>query len=170
MLLPLALDRRTRRLEARAQHRWRRSRLARFADLVELLVQREHFFEQCCRHLSSAAACRVLLRPDAGQTFDCEQMLDARDRVTQGAIRVVQVRRSFEARQPLGRRGVVVVVRMELATELAEPALEILRVNGELARQPEEREVVAVSPEGENAAAVRAEVLVDRSAGATAAA
>src|SRR5262245_23309783 len=58
---------------------------------------------------------------------------------------------------------------MKLPTELAEPAIQLALIDHQLARQAEEREVVAMPPEGEDAAAARAEVLVDRSARAAAA-
>ena len=59
---------------------------------------------------------------------------------------------------------------MELATQLTKPALEILSGDRQLARQSEKREVVAVAAERQDAAAVRAEVFVNRRAGATGAA
>jgi len=97
-------------------------------------------------------------------------MLHARDWILQGAIRVVQIRRSLEAREPFGRRGVVVVVGMKLAAQLAKALLEILRVDGEPPRQAEEREVVAVPAQREEAAALRAEVLINGSTRAAVAA
>jgi len=53
---------------------------------------------------------------------------------------------------------------MKLAAQVAEPALEIVGVDDELARQAEKREVIAVAPEREDAAALRAEMVVDRRA------
>src|SRR5207247_9488761 len=94
----------------------------------------------------------------------------ARDRNLQGAIRVVQIGRALEAREAFGRRRVVEVFRMKLAAQLAEAPLEIAGVDDKTARQTEKRKVVAVASEREDAAALRAEVLVDGSARAAVAA
>ena len=59
---------------------------------------------------------------------------------------------------------------MKLAAQRAEPLLEIGRVEVQLARQPEEREVVAVAAERQDLRALRAEVHVDRRAAAAGAA
>src|SRR5262245_35075456 len=59
---------------------------------------------------------------------------------------------------------------MKLAAQLAEAPLEIGRLDRQLPRQTEEREVVAMTAQRENAAALRTEVLVDRSPRAAAAA
>src|ERR1044071_7138678 len=97
-------------------------------------------------------------------------MLDAGNRVLQRPIRVVEIGGTLQARKALGRRRVVVVVGMKLAAQFAEPPLEIIRVDHQAARQAEEREVVAVTGKPQDTAALRAEVLVDRSARAAVAA
>jgi hypothetical protein len=52
---------------------------------------------------------------------------------------------------------------MELAAQLSETPLEILRVDQQLAGQTEKCEVVAVPAEREYTAALRTEVLIDGS-------
>jgi hypothetical protein len=59
---------------------------------------------------------------------------------------------------------------MELAAQLPEAAIEILDVERERPRQSHEREEVAVAADRQNAAAIGAEVLVDRSTRTAAAA
>ena len=73
--------------------------------------------------------------------------------------------RSRLARRSAGRR-VVEVVGMELPAQLAEAPLEIGGVEIQLARQAEEREVVAVPAERQDLRALRTEVRVDRRAAA----
>ena len=110
VLLALRVDRLARRVEPRAQRRRIGARLAQLANLVELLVQREHFLEQRRRHLRPRA------RPPTSPAADpsiASRCSIARDRILQRAIRVVQIRRALEAREPLGRRRVVEVVRDE---------------------------------------------------------
>ncbi len=53
-------------------------------------------------------------------------------------------------------------VRVKLPTELPESSLEITKVNPQTPRQSEEREVVSMTTEREDSAALPAEVLVDR--------
>ena len=84
---------------------------AQLPDLIQLLVQREHFLEQRRRHLT-----RRLFRAFRRQALpSLQQVFDARHRLAQRAIRVVQIRRPLEAGAPLGRRRVVEVVRDETA-------------------------------------------------------
>ena len=161
-----SLDRRACRSSRAASAAGIGAGLPLLANLVELLVQLEHFFEQRRRHLRRSASFRLRRR----QPLDRQQMLDARRRSAQRAIRVVEIRRALEAGQPLGWRRVVVVVGMKLTAQIAEAPLEVRRRDRQLARQAEEREVVAVPAQRQDAAALRAEVLVDRSAGAAAAA
>src|SRR3954463_2149022 len=97
-------------------------------------------------------------------------MLGARDGISQRAVCVIEIRGPFEAGKPLGRRCVVVVVRMKFAAESAELALELARVDDQPARQPKKREVIAVAAECQDAAALRTEMLVHRSARAAIAA
>src|SRR5688572_22336576 len=59
---------------------------------------------------------------------------------------------------------------MELPAQIAEAALQLLRIQPQPAWHPHEGEVVAVPAEPENPAAMRAEVLVHRRSGATGAA
>src|SRR5207302_4743648 len=108
----LGLDRRARALEPRLPFfGWRAARPP-LPNLVELFVQREHFFEKRRRHLL-----RRIFRALRREPFQPEEILDPGDRIAQRSIRVVQVRRSLEAGAPLGRRRVVEIIRMELAAE-----------------------------------------------------
>ena len=59
---------------------------------------------------------------------------------------------------------------MKLAAQFTKAPLEIARVDDQLSRQTEKRKIVAVAAEREDAAALRAEVLVDGSTRAAAAA
>src|SRR5262249_734577 len=59
-----------------------------------------------------------------------------------------------------------VVVGMKFATEVAEALFEILRIEREAARQPQECKVVPMPAQRKDPAALRAEVLVNRRAGA----
>ena len=77
VLVALALDRRARRRQPRRERRAiGTARFAQLANLVELLVEREHLLEQRRRHLHRAVFVRLRRR----QSFDGEQMLDARHR------------------------------------------------------------------------------------------
>ena len=122
---PLGFDRLARALEPALPLFRRRAAGAQLADLVELLVQREHFLEQRRRHLLGR-----LGRTRRGEAFELQQVLDPRDRLLQRPVGVVQVRRPLEAGAPLGRRRVVEVVGMELAAQRAEALLEIARRRG----------------------------------------
>src|SRR5262245_13568146 len=97
-------------------------------------------------------------------------MLDARDRILQRAVRIVEVRGAFEAGETFGGGRVVVVIRVELAAQFAEPLLELLRIDVQTPGQAEEREVVAMATKRQDPAALRAEMLVERGARAAAAA
>ncbi len=100
------------------------------------------------------------------EPFELQQVLDPRDRLLQGPIRVVQIRRALETRAAFRRRRVEEVVRMKLPAQAAEPLLEIVGADVELARQPEKREVVAVPADRQDLRALRAEVRVDGRAAA----
>src|SRR4030095_17152760 len=95
-----------------------------------------------------------------------EGVLDAGDRSAQCPIRVVQIRRPLQTGETLGRRCVVEIVRMKLTAQVAKAPLQLRLVDDETPRPPQEREVIAVPPERENPAALRAEMLVHRGAGA----
>src|SRR5262249_60529705 len=95
------------------------------------------------------------------EPFELQQVFHPRRRLLQRPIRVVQIRRSLEARAAFGRGRVEEVVRMELTAQAAEPLLEVVRVDAELARQAEKQEVVAVTADRQNLRALRAEVRVD---------
>src|SRR6185369_9968385 len=107
VLLALAVNRRAGRIEPRRERRRLGAGLPLLANLVELLVQLEYFLEEGRRHFGRS---RFPFRFRRRQSFDREQVLNARRRHTQGAIRVVEIRRSLEAREPLGGRRVVVVI------------------------------------------------------------
>src|SRR5260370_866776 len=89
----LGLDRLPRALEPALPRFGRRAALPLPAHLVELLVEREHFFQQPSGHLL-----RRLLRPLGRQPLELQQVVDPGNRVAEGAIRVVQVRRFLEGR------------------------------------------------------------------------
>src|SRR5688500_5647250 len=165
VLVALALDWRPCLLEPGPQLRLVAPRLTQLANRVELLVEREDFLEERWRYLDAA-----FVRLRRRKSFDGEQVLDARGRISQRPVRVIEVRRALEAGQPLGRGRVVEVVRVKLAAEIAEPALQIRGIEAKPARQAEKGEIVTVTRERENAVAVRAGVLVDRRTGATVAA
>jgi hypothetical protein len=159
------LDRPARPLEPRLPLFRRRPAGPYLAHLVELLVEREHLFEQRRRHLLGALAVAAGRHP-----FDGQQIVDARHRLAQRPIGVVQVRRPFETGPPFSRSRVVEVVRVELPTQGAEILFELHCVDSELTRHPEVREVVAVPAERQDLGALRAEVDVQRCATAAAAA
>src|SRR5207302_1317066 len=84
---------------------FRRAARSQFPDLVELLVQREHFFEEARWDFRSAKAFALrsgLLRAAGREPLDLQQILEARNRVLERSVRVVQVRRSRETLPPLG--------------------------------------------------------------------
>src|SRR5262245_5230636 len=159
---PSGLDWRARPLESPLPFVCRRTRRSLRANLVELLVEREHFFEQGRRD-----RLRRLLRRSHADALGVEQVFDPSDRVPERAIRVVQVRRSFEARSTLGWRRVVEVVRMELPAQVAEAPLEIPWIEVQFPPQAEKRKVIAVAAERQNLGALRTEMRVDRRATAT---
>src|SRR6187399_2998595 len=165
VLVALGLDRLPRGGQPRRQRRRLGARLPRVANLVELLVEREHLFEQAGGHLRVA-----LVAGAEREAFDRQQVLDARHRLLQRPVGVVQIRRALEAREAFGRSGVVVEVGVELAAQVAEAAIEILAVDFEPPRQTEEGEIVALPVERLDPAALRAEVLVYRHAAAAVAA
>ena len=110
------------------------------------------------------------LRTSRRHAFDREQVLDPGRRRAQRPIPLFR----YDERSRLARlsvvRGVVVVVRMKLPLKLRQALLELGLLNRQLPRQTEEREVVAVTAKRQDAAALRAEVLVHRSPSAAAAA
>jgi len=165
VLVALGFDGLARGHEPRRERRGIRASVPGLADLVELLVQREYLFKQARRHLRGA-----LVRLAERQPLDRQQVLDARDRLLQRAIGVVEIRRTFEAGKTFGRRGVVVEIGVKLAAQIAEAPIELLRVELEPPRHAEEREIVTVPAERLNPAALRAEVLVHRNVGAAVAA
>src|SRR5258706_5278747 len=162
---PLRFDRRARALQTRLPRVIGLARRTQIANLVEFLVEGEHFFEQIGRNLPG----RFFGSP-GGEAFKLQQVFDTRGRLLQCPVGVVEVRRSLEARAALGHRRVEKEVRMQLTAQAAEPLLEIVRVDGQLARQAEKREVIAVAADGEKPGALRAEVGVDGRAAAAIAA
>jgi hypothetical protein len=73
---------------------------------------------------------------------ELQEMHGARARLTERAVGVVQAGRPLERDPPLLRRRPRVAVRVEEARALAEPALEVLRVDLVAAREAERREEV----------------------------
>ena len=63
-------------------------------------------------------------------------------------------------------RCVIEIVWVEFAAQLSETPFEILSIDTEVTRQAKEAEVITKPPERKDAVALRAEVLIDRRAGA----
>src|SRR4051812_41182480 len=169
VLQPLRFDRLARPLQAIQPLFLRRAALAQLADLVEFLVQREHFLEQRRRHLLLCPAALDAVR-GGPHAFELQQVTNPRDRRLERPIRVVQVRRPLEAGAPFGRGRIVEVIRMELAAEGAEARFEVSEIELQPARNAEERKVVTVPAERQNPRALRAEVRVGARAAAAVAA
>src|SRR5262249_13291723 len=128
----LRFDWRPRSLEPRLPRNRGGAGGALLANLVELLVEREHLLEQRRRH-----RLRGFLRRPKPESFGVEEVLDARHRILERPIRVVQIRRTLEAGAALGRRRVVEVVRVELAAQIAEATFEGRRIDIQLSWEAE---------------------------------
>src|SRR5687767_2437502 len=98
---PFLFNRLTSALDARSQLLGGGAAGAKISHLVELFVQGEHFLEQSRRHLLR------LFRAGGSEALELEQVTDPRDRLFEGSIRVVQIRRTLQARPSLRWRRVV---------------------------------------------------------------
>ena len=147
VLRTLRFDRLPRSVEPRAPRFGRRAARLLLPHLVQLLVQREHFFEQTLGRGRSAKAFALLCprRPTRSDAFELQQILDARNGIAERAISVVQIRRLLQAGSPLGGCRIVEVVGMKLPTERAIALFEIGHVEVQLAGKAEETEEVGAT-------------------------
>src|SRR5262249_21283527 len=129
---------------------------ARLPDVVELFVQIEGFLEQA-RGRARGTVGAIL----SGETFETEQVVDAGRLTPKRPECVVQVRRPLQTGAPLGRAGVVKIVRMKLAADRPEAPLEISLVDRQLSGQAEKREVIVVPAQRKQLMALRTEMNVD---------
>src|SRR5262249_23789842 len=106
--------------------------------LLQRLLNLEHLGEQIRGHLGLGRA----LLPKLSPFLECDQVLDPREGVAQRPIGAIDEGRGLEgARLRLCPRSMV-EVGMVAARELVEAPLQRLRIDPELARQPEHLEVV----------------------------
>jgi hypothetical protein len=131
---------------------------ARFADLVELLVEFEDVFQKARRYKARTWSI------GEGKPLLGKQVFHPANRIPQCPVRVVQIRGSLEACKPFGRTSVAEVVRMETAAEGAEPTIQLLLFELHASRDSHETEVVTVAPEREDLLAGGAEVIIHGSA------
>src|SRR5947208_1037980 len=106
--------------------------------LRERLLDLEHLLQQLGRRLGLDRS--ALLRVTA--LLEADEVLDACDRIPEGAVRGVQPRRGLERPRLLLRRRRLVEVRVVEPRQLVELPLQLHRVDGEPPRQPEHLEVV----------------------------
>src|SRR5205823_2206650 len=132
---------------------------AQLPDLVELLVEREHFLQQRRRDLL-----RRFLGTLCREALEADEILEPRPWLAKRAVRVVQIRRAFEARAALLGRCVVEVIRVKLPTERAKALLQVGRFELQLSRETEERKIVAVASQRQELRTLRTEMDIDRGA------
>src|SRR5712692_3997625 len=127
------------------------ARMARCAQLVQGFVQLEDFFEKFRRRL-------LLVLAFPAHPGESQQILHPAHRIAQRAVGIVQLRGAYQRELPLGLRGALEVIGMQLPGERMEFLLELRRVEGELLRQAEEREVVGATRQRLDLSARRAEL------------
>src|SRR5262249_13019307 len=152
VLRALPLDRFARALEARSPHGSGRPTLALLPNLVELLIERKHLFEQRGRRSRARwpSLGAIRLRRSSGRRvgarmrFELEPILDAARGILQCSVGIVEIRGPLEARPTLGRRRVVEVVGMKLPAQRAVALFEIGHVDIELVTEAKKAEEVSL--------------------------
>src|ERR1700684_1737172 len=91
----------------------------------------------------------------AGKT---QQIFDARHRIAQGAIGVVQLRGALERKLALEFRGAHEIIRVQLPGERLKPLLEVSQSKRKLSRQAEKREIICAPRQRLDLSASRAEM------------
>src|SRR5208282_4414923 len=98
-------------------------------------IQLEYLFEKFGRRL-------LLRRAFLAQTQMQKQIFDARNRIAQRAVRVVQLRRPLKRQFALVFAGPDEIVGMELPAQLVKLRLKRIGVESQLLRKLEKREIV----------------------------
>src|SRR5882672_5423239 len=111
------------------------ARFLSFAKLVERFVELENLFEKFRGGL-------LLFLAFLAFAFDAQEILDAADGISQGAIGVIQFGAALEGKFALHFRGVYEIIGMELPAQLKKFSLEAVHLNPQIFWQFEERKIV----------------------------